>query len=797
MGISRINNNITGQAQNSLNSLNQLIQRNFERLASGSRINRAGDDAAGLRIANQLQTNLLSLNEAVNNAQNGINLINTGDQALGGVSDSLSRIRELAIQAGNTGVNDPQAIQAIQSEINQQISEIGRVANTTQFNQQQLFNGDLAPTAGVRPGTTDPGVNIDNSNLTTTQNFLSITQTQAQSAAIVGGDAPGGPQTINTGIRNATDIAVSTGRFFNTAGNTAAAAGDALTNLSFNNGQVQNGGTIAFRGVLSDGRTEFSGSIQVSALTDLAGGNGASTSFADAIQASINQAEQDAGIDSVAGTNAGETNVGFDAATGRLQFSGATEGVSNFNIDFTVVDASGDVQNQSGATRAQNIGGQATGAQIGNSVTAITGSTFESGDLQIEVSNVIAAQQRTVESSGFLDTGGGAANASSNLIGSVFNGVTLAQGDTIAIGGTNADGTTFSNTITISTVDGSAGNGAAVTFQDLIDELNVRDQTQAAGGLGNQSGFTDATAQLTSGGQIQVTDDIAGASQTNFTLTVNDNSSGGGTFGTVAEQAALTQEGFAQSASVSVNGGEAQRVTAGQTVTLTGSDANGGQGQVTFTAGENLSNGTDTIQNQRAEFTGALNGGPQVRFAAGEQDVRFVSGNRPGESLTLDFDQTVDVPGVGAANSTTVVISATGRQANFQIGAQAGQQLGVSFGDIRPGSLGLGDGRSVADINVTQEGGVDEALSIIDQALSQVDSLRGTLGAASNRLTATTDNLSVASENLLAARSRISDANFASESTRNATNELLLRFNIGVQSQANNLFNSIFSDLLR
>ena len=183
MGISRINNNITGQAQNSLNSLNQLIQRNFERLASGSRINRAGDDAAGLRIANQLQTNLLSLNEAVNNAQNGINLINTGDQALGGVSDSLSRIRELAIQAGNTGVNDPQAIQAIQSELNQQISEIGRAANTTQFNQQQLFNGDLAPTAGVRPGTTDPGVNIDNSNLTTTQNFLSITQTQAQSAA--------------------------------------------------------------------------------------------------------------------------------------------------------------------------------------------------------------------------------------------------------------------------------------------------------------------------------------------------------------------------------------------------------------------------------------------------------------------------------------------------------------------------------------------------------------------------------------------------------------------------------------
>ncbi len=797
MGISRINNSLTSQAQRSLNSLNNLIQQNFERLSTGSRINRAGDDAAGLRIANQLQTNLISLNEAVNNAQNGINLINTGDQALGGVSDSLLRIRELAIQAGNTGVNDPQAIQAIQAEINQQIDEIGRVAGTTQFNQQRLFNGDLAPSAGIRPGTTDPGLSVDDSNLTSTQNFLSITQTQQQSAAITGGEAQGQPQTINTGIQNASDIAVSTGSFFNTTGGAAAAAGDALTDLSFNGAQVQNGGTIAFQGVLSDGETEFSGSIQVSALSDLAGGGGASTSLADAIQSAIDQAEQDAGIDSAGGTNTGETNVGFDAGTGRLQFSGAAEGVSNFNIDFTVTDAGGDVQNQSGATRALEIGGQATGAQIGNSVTAITGSTFESGELDIEVTNVIAAQERTVETSGFLDSGGGAANAASNLIGSVFNGVTLAQGDTIAINGANADGTTFNSTITISTVDGAAGNGAAVTFQDLVDELNVRDQTQAAGGIGNQSGFTDATAELTSGGAIRVTDDVAGSSQTNFSLTVNDNSAGGGTFGTIAEQATLTQEGFAQSATISVNGGQTQQVEAGQTVTLTGPDANGGQGQITLTAGNNLSNGTDTIQNQRAEFAGALNGGPQVQFSAGEQDVRFVSGNRPGETLTLDFDQTVDVPGIGTENSTTVVISATGRQANFQIGAQAGQQLGVSFGDIRPQSIGLGDGRSVADIDVTQEGGVDEALSIIDQALSQVDSLRGELGAASNRLASTTDNLSVASENLLAARSRISDTDFASESVRNATNELLLRFNIGVQSQANNLFNSVFSDLLR
>lgn len=798
MGISRINNNLNTQTQKTLNSLSDSILKNFQRLSTGNRINQAGDDAAGLRIANQLQSNLLGLNEAAANAQNGVNLINTGDQALGSITDNLQRIRELAISAGNTGVNDPSARRAIQDEISQRIDEISRIANNTQFGGNRLFNGDYAPSAGVRPGTPDRGVNVDSSNLTTSENFLQITQDQAASAAVVGGEAAGQPQVVNLGVQNSQDIAVSRGTFFNTATSSSAAAGDALTNLSFNGAQLQNGGTINFRGVLADGVTEFSGSFTVGAGTNIDAGGGSGVSLVDTIQSAIDAAEQGAGVDSVGGTNAGETNVSFNASTGRLEFAnGASQGVSNFALTLSSVTAGGQLQNTSGTTRDAQIGGAASGAQLGNSVTAITGSTFSTGDISIEVSNVVAAQARSLQSSAFSGAGGGAVNASTNLIGSVFNGATLAQGDTVTINGTNADGTNFSSTITISTVDGAAGNGAAVTFQDLLDELNNRDRSTAAGGTGNQSGFTDATAALTTGGAIRVTDDTAGTSQTNFTLTVNDRSSGGGTFSTIAEQANLVTEGFAQTASVSVNGGPAQQVTAGQTATLTGPDANAGQGRGTLTIGDNLSAGTDVIQNQQAQFTGALNGGPQVQFSAGQQDVRFVSGSRPGETLTLDFDQTIGVPGTGSANAGTVVISATGRQANFQIGAQSGQQLGVSFGDVRPRALGFGGDRTVASIDVTREGGVNEALNIIDRALGQVDDLRGQLGAASNRLSSTADSLSVASENVLASRSRITDANVASLATRNASDQLLLQFNLGVQSQANNLYNKIFSDLLK
>lgn len=799
MSINRINNNIASQAINNLNNLiAPQIQQNLERLSSGLRINRAGDDAAGLSIANRLQSQLRGLNEAFDAAQSGINLINTGDQAIGTVEERLQRIRELTVQAGNTGIFDRDAIQAIQSEINQNIDEINRIANTTQFGSNVLFDGSFAPQAGVVRGTPDFGVSIDQSNLSTESNFLSIEQTQAGSTEIVAGDDPGQPQVLNSGISNQQDVAVTTGTLFNSTGGVAAANGDALTDLTFNGVTLQNGGTIAFQGVLADGVTEFNGSIQISALTDLAGGGGASTSLTDAIQTTIDAVEQEQGVNTVGGTSAAETNVSFNAATGRIEFSnGAEEGTSAFTLNFTVVDAGGDLQNTSGITRQSEISGVATGAQTGNSVTSFTGSTLDTGTFDIEISDVVQAQQRIFETtSGFEQGAGGALTATDSLIGSVFNGATLAQGDTIDIQGTNADGTTFTSQITVSNVNAGAGDGAASTFQDLIDELNVRDRTLAAGGSGNQSGFEDATAAISSDGRIRLTDDLAGESQSSFTLTVNDQSAGGGTFSTIVDGGQLVQEGLNESATVRLNGGEGQRVNAGETTTIRNSSGDSSE-EITFTLGTNLTEGTDSIRNIEDEFVGQLNNGTSVTFGAGDQNVRFSSGTNPGESLIVDFDNFIDVPGTGAANQRTVLISATSNQVNFQIGANANQQVAVGFGDLRAQSLGLGNGASVADIDVTEEGGVDQALQILDTASEQLGSLRSELGAVSNRLSSTTESLAVTAENVLAAQSRIEDTDFAREATQTAINELLLRSNLAVQAQTNNLQSILFTDLLR
>ncbi len=519
-----------------------------------------------------------------------------------------------------------------------------------------------------------------------------------------------------------------------------------------------------------------------------------------AIRSTIDNAEQGAGINTAAGNTAGETNAGLNETTGRLEFqNGADSGVSNFNIDFTVLNANGDIQTTTGITRQETIAGAASGAQAGNAVTAFTGSTFNTGQITMEISNVREANNRVVESQIAFETGtGAAADANTNLIGSVFNGATLAQGDTIQINGANADGSTFTSTVTISTLDTGAGDGAATTMQDLIDELNARDQTQAAGGIGGQGGFTDATAALTEDGRIQLTDDLAGASQSNFTLTVNDRSTGGGDFGTITDSGTTVQAGNAETATVRLNGGPAQIAEAGEMVTLYGEDNNDGEtSEITFRMGTNLTNGTDTINNTREEFTGSLNNGPEVQFGAGQQNVQFESGIRPGEMLTLDFDAIVDVPLEGVNDYGTVMISAAGEQANFQIGANAGDTLGINFGDARPSALGLGEGRSLNDIDVTQEGGVDEALQIVDEALNQVGSIRQEIGAFTNRLELETDNLAVAAENLLASRSRITDVDVARQSTIQANAEILLKSNLSVQSQINNLRGNLFVDLLR
>lgn len=140
----RINyNNSANIACNILNMNNSNLAKSTQRLSSGLKINSAADDAAGLSIAKKMNAQIRGLQQANNNAEDGISLLNIADGAMTEVHDILQRMNELCVQSAN-GTNSSSDRSYIQTEINGLVEEIDRIANTTQFNAQNLLDGTFA-----------------------------------------------------------------------------------------------------------------------------------------------------------------------------------------------------------------------------------------------------------------------------------------------------------------------------------------------------------------------------------------------------------------------------------------------------------------------------------------------------------------------------------------------------------------------------------------------------------------------------------------------------------------------------
>ena len=149
----RINNNIMAfNAQRNLGASAMSMGKSIEKLSSGLRINRAADDASGLVISQKLRAQTSGLRQATRNAQDGISVVQTAEGALNEVHSMLNRMRDLAVQASNTGANDATARGAAQQELSQLRTEIDRIGNTTSFGDVKLLNGSFGVTAANAVG---------------------------------------------------------------------------------------------------------------------------------------------------------------------------------------------------------------------------------------------------------------------------------------------------------------------------------------------------------------------------------------------------------------------------------------------------------------------------------------------------------------------------------------------------------------------------------------------------------------------------------------------------------------------
>ena len=138
-----VNTNVSSlNAQRQLFSSSNSLNTSFERLSSGFRINRAADDTAGLQISERMTSQVQDLNQAVRNANDAISLTQTAEGALGEVTTSLQRMRQLAVQSQN-GINSEADREALDKEFQQLSTEIDRVANTSKFGDTELLDGTL------------------------------------------------------------------------------------------------------------------------------------------------------------------------------------------------------------------------------------------------------------------------------------------------------------------------------------------------------------------------------------------------------------------------------------------------------------------------------------------------------------------------------------------------------------------------------------------------------------------------------------------------------------------------------
>lgn len=199
--------------------------KSMEKLSSGLRINKAGDDAAGLAISEKMRGQIRGLDQASRNAQDSISLIQTAEGALNETHSILQRMRELSVQSSNeTNTGDDR--NEIQKEMDQLIEEIDRIANNTEFNTKKLINGEAS---GVT--VTAGSSNVLQASLNGANSYEGTLKINVDTAAVAQVKVASGATDANAGAKSFAAVAGTTtlATFFDAGGNTAFGGNESLT----------------------------------------------------------------------------------------------------------------------------------------------------------------------------------------------------------------------------------------------------------------------------------------------------------------------------------------------------------------------------------------------------------------------------------------------------------------------------------------------------------------------------------------------------------------------------------------
>ena len=232
MGL-RIGTNVAALTANrNLSRVSGALGRNFARLATGSRIATAADDAAGVAISARLRARIRSLDQAGRNAQDGISLIQTAEGALGEVEESLIRMRELAVQANN-GTLSSNDVSALQTEFTNIRSSIEALSGAAQFNGIALLNNDNTKTLQVGADTTAGTDTVTLAMFNAGQSSLGISSLNLSTSATLA------ISTIDTALQSVATGRAGFGATINRLETTVNALATRSENLAAANSRIQ------------------------------------------------------------------------------------------------------------------------------------------------------------------------------------------------------------------------------------------------------------------------------------------------------------------------------------------------------------------------------------------------------------------------------------------------------------------------------------------------------------------------------------------------------------------------------
>ncbi len=353
-------------AQHLLAANSAKYSKALERLSSGLRINRAADDAAGLAVSEKLKAQIRGTEQASRNAQDAINMIQTGEGALNEVDDMMQRMRELGVQAAN-GTLSQSDLGQINQELQQLGNEVNAVAGRTQFNGQNLLNGSLV-TSLKNTSTTQVGTQLN-----ATGGNASVVSVDVSKAA------------ANTTF-NLTSASAGTLTLTNATTNVSQTL--TLSAISANST-----GTLSFSslGVSIQVSTDGGGKTAAGLATDLAGKNVITNTGNNSAQFQV-------------GANAGNTlNVAFkqidlSGTTGDAGLDGLATALQNFNTSQTAANASALITAVDGALNSVNTQRANLGAfqnRLEHNINSLAVADTNLSASQSQIANADVAQETT------------------------------------------------------------------------------------------------------------------------------------------------------------------------------------------------------------------------------------------------------------------------------------------------------------------------------------------------------------------------------------------------------------------